>query len=116
VEIVNAQNLRSRPNRRAKEFARRHGCRMIVGTDTHHRGYLDTCYQMMKPFDGPAAFLASLQEAELHATRHPLGYFFKSGYLIARYKLGFGVPQGYGRNAPGAVHPSPAQSVALSAE
>jgi predicted metal-dependent phosphoesterase TrpH len=116
VEIANAQNLRSRPNRRAEEFARRHGCTMIVGSDTHHRGYLDTCYQMMRPFDGPAAFLASLQEAEFHAARHPLIYFVKSGYLIARYGLGFGVPKGYGRNAQRAKHHTHTQRAALPAD
>jgi predicted metal-dependent phosphoesterase TrpH len=116
VEIANAQNLRSLPNRRAAQFARRHGCRTIVGTDAHHRGYLDTCYQMMGPFDGPAAFLASLEKAEFHAARHPMSYFLKSGYLIARYKLGFGVPDGYGRNAVKHTNSPEPQPVVVPAE
>ena len=116
VEIANAQNLSPWPNRRAREFARRNGLPAIVGTDVHHRGYLDSCYQMMHNFDGPAEFVASLQTARLHAKAHPLGYFFRSAYVIARYRLGLGVPSGYGANATDIPATTHAQEAALSAK
>lgn len=99
VEIVNAQNLSPFPNRRARELARRHGLPAIAGTDAHHRGYLDSCYQMMHGFDGPAGFVASLQTARLHVSAHPLSYFLRTAWLLGREWLGLGPPAGYGVNA-----------------
>jgi len=112
VEVANAQNLSPLPNRRSAQFARRHGLPGIVGTDVHHRGYLDTCHQMMNGFDGPAAFVASLRTARLQAKAHPLGYFFRSAYVVARYRLGLGLPAGYGANAV----PLPSRGQACVAE
>lgn len=99
VEVANAQNLLNRPNRRARELAQRNGLPAIVGTDVHHQGYLDTCYQMMPDFSGPVEFLTSVQHAQLHARPHPLSYFFRSAWLIAFDKLGLPLPAGYGANA-----------------
>lgn len=112
VEVVNAQNLMDRPNRKARDFARRNGLPAIVGTDVHHRGYLDSCFQMMHDVSGPAEFLESLKTAQLHAQRHPLSYFFHSAWVIGLYKLGLPIPSGYGAN----VSASPAQPVAVGAD
>ncbi len=116
VEIANAQNLSPSPNRKARQFAGRNGLPAIVGTDVHHRGYLDTCYQMMRDFDGPAGFVASLRTAQLHAKAHPLGYFFRTAWVLGRYHLGLGVPAGYGVNATSIRTVVPAKEAALSAE
>src|SRR5262249_53010672 len=98
VEVCNAQNLLGRPNRRAAKFAERYDFPAIVGSDTHHRGYLDTCYQWMPPFDGPRGFLQSLREAELVPGRHPLRYFVRSARVALSERTPLPVPVGTGRN------------------
>ena len=97
VEISNAQNLLPWPNRRSQRFAARYSFPAIVGSDTHHRDSLCSCYQLMPLFDGPAAFLASLGRAVLATGRHPLGYFVRSALVIARSRLGLPTAD-YGRN------------------
>ncbi|MGQ9651212.1 MAG: PHP domain-containing protein [Phycisphaerae bacterium] len=116
VEIANAQNLSPLPNRRSARFARSHGFPAVVGNDVHHRGYLDTCYQMMPGFEGPSEFMASLGHAQLHARSHPLSYFFRTAWLIARYKLGFPLPAAYGANAVNVPAETPARQAVLSPE
>ena len=113
VEIANAQNLSPIPNRRAQAFARRHGLPGIVGADTHHRGYLDRCWQYLAPFDGPQGFLASLRTAHFVPGTHPLSYFVRSGWVILRYKLGFGIPPAYGRNCTDSRPAAAAGTLAL---
>ena len=99
VEISNAQNLLPYPNRKAEQLARRFDFPGLVGVDCHHQDSVNSCYQYLAPFDGPASFLAAARQARLVPGRHPLGYFFKSGWLVARTKgLGLGHPDGYGRN------------------
>ncbi|MDM8005524.1 MAG: PHP domain-containing protein [Phycisphaerae bacterium] len=116
VEVANAQNLSPLPNRRSARFARRHGFPAVVGTDVHHRGYLDTCYQMMPDFEGPSEFVTSLEHARLHARAHPLSYFFRTAWLIAGYKLGLPLPAGYGANAANVPARASARQTVLSAE
>jgi len=99
VEVFNAQNLLPFPNRKAAEFARVHRLPAIVGTDTHHRGYLDSCYQWLEPFDGAAGFLASLRTARLVKGRHLLSYFARTANVMLRSKLRRGFAHGYGRNS-----------------
>lgn len=98
VEVCNSQNLLPGPNRRAARFAQRHGLPAIVGADTHHRGHLDACYQLMPPFDGPAGFIESLRQAQRVEGRHPLRYFVKSARVVFSEKSGVRLPGGYGRN------------------
>ncbi len=98
VETFNAQNLSPVPHRLARAFVQRHGFLTIVGTDAHHRGYLDSCCQWMEPFDGPETFLTSLANATFVEGRHPLGYFPRTAQLVLRQKLRWRVPGGYGRN------------------
>lgn len=116
VEVANAQNLLNGPNRRARELAHRNGLPAIVGTDVHHAGYLDTCYQMMHSFSGPTEFTAALQHAQLHARPHPLSYFFRSAWVIGLYKLGIPIPDGYGANAGEVPARSSTRQAVLSAE
>lgn len=98
VEVCNSQNLLSGPNHKAATFARRHGLPAIVGSDAHHRGHLDACYQLMPPFEGPQGFLRSLGLAQLVQGRHPLGYFARSARVVFSEKTGLAMPAGYGRN------------------
>jgi predicted metal-dependent phosphoesterase TrpH len=79
IEICNAQDLLPWENNRARRFADEHGLLHFVGADTHIRGYLDTCYQMMPAFDGPETFLDALRNAELFPGRFPIGYFARMG-------------------------------------
>ncbi len=101
VEVCNAQNLLSRPNRRAAAFAQRHGLTPIVGSDAHLRGSLAACWQWMEPFEDAAGFLESLRAATLVPGRHATGYFLRAVGLILRYRLGLGFPAGFGSNAIG---------------
>lgn len=98
VEVFNSQNLLAGPNRQALRFALRHGLPAIVGADTHHRGYLDSCYQWIEPFEGPTDFIASLRRAHFVARRHPLSYFVRTAGVVLRGKLRGDAPRGYGRN------------------
>lgn len=99
VEISNAQNLLPYPNRKAEQLARRFDFPGLVGVDCHHRDSVNSCYQYLAPFDGPASFLASSRRARIVRGRHSLGYFLRAGWLVARTKgLGLGHPEGYGRN------------------
>jgi predicted metal-dependent phosphoesterase TrpH len=98
VEVCNAQNLLKRPNRRSAEFAHRNGLPEIVGADAHHRGHLDACYQLLRPFKRPEQFLESLADARLVHGRHSLGYFFRSARVILSEKTGLRMPRGYGVN------------------
>ena len=97
VEVCNAQNLLPFPNRKAEKLARQSGYPEIVGTDTHHGHSLDACYQLMEPFDGPAAFVESLKRATFVKGRHPLSYFVLSAQLVLRQKLCLPAAEGYGR-------------------
>jgi hypothetical protein len=85
-------------DRRAFAFAQDHHLAGIVGTDVHHLGDLDSCYQYMEPFDGPASFLDSLRRAHFVKGCHPPGYFIRTAYVILRDQLGIGAPEAYGRN------------------
>lgn len=116
VEVANAQNLSPLPNRRSARFAHSHGFPAVVGTDVHHRGHLDTCYQMMPGFEGPSEFVTSLGRARLHARSHPLSYFFRTAWLIAGYKLGLPLPAAYGANAVSVAARTSARQAVLSPE
>ncbi len=111
VEISNAQNLLPYPNHKAEQLARRFGFPGLLGVDCHHQDSVNSCYQYLAPFDGPASFLAAVSQARLVRGRHSLGYFFRSGWFVARTKgLGLGYPDGYGRNcgrSRGQLQPRP---------
>ena len=98
VEIFNAQNVSPFPNRKAAAFAREYGYPALVGGDVHHRGYLDSTYQWLPNFDGPRAFIESIQHAHYVARRHPLPYFFKAANVVVRGLCGLGNARGYGEN------------------
>lgn len=105
VEISNAQNLLPFPNRRAAEFAALHEFPALVGSDTHHRNSLCSCYQMIPPFDGAASFLESVRLASLVPGRHPLTYFLHSAAAILRSRFGLPQPPTLGRNCPRSRRP-----------
>jgi predicted metal-dependent phosphoesterase TrpH len=100
VEVCNAQNLLPTPNRRARDLAERFRLPMLAGVDTHHPGYLDSCYQLMPAFRGPRDFLQSVRQAQLVEGRHRAGYFFKTAWYTLLEKSGLGLPEAYGRNCP----------------
>lgn len=100
VEVCNAQNPLWWEDRRAGCFARRHGIAAYVGADTHLRGYLATAHQLMPPFDGPAGFLSSLRQAELHAGRFGLAYLAAMGTQHVWHRLARQPLPGFGVNAP----------------
>jgi len=99
VEVSNAQNLSSVPNRRAERFALRHDFPRIVGVDLHFGETLDACYQQLEPFDGPAGFLSALGRAALVKGRHPLSYFFRTAWYVFLDRSGISQPEGFGANA-----------------
>ncbi len=96
VETCNAQNPLPWQDAKAARFAGRYGVTPYVGADSHVRGYLDGCYQVMPAFDGPASFLAALRRAELHPGRFGLGYLAAMGvrhvweHVLRRRCAGFG--------------------------
>ncbi len=98
VETSNAQNVFSYPNRRAAVFAAAHALPALVGSDTHHRDSLCSCYQLLPRFDGPASFLDSVRRALLVPGRHPLRYFLRAAEVVLRPRLGLPLPQSLGRN------------------
>jgi hypothetical protein len=99
VEVSNSQNLLPMANRRAAQFASAHNLPALVGSDTHHRGYLDTSYQLLPDWHDQDTFLAALQQAHYVSTSHHLPYFFRSAYVVARERLGWGTPANYGERA-----------------
>ena len=112
IEVCNAQNLSSIPNRQARSLAERFGIPMLVGGDVHHPGYLDSCYQLLPAFKGPGEFLKAVRQAQLVESRHPLSYFVKSARFVFYEKTGLCYPEGYGRNHPSRTQPVPAASEA----
>lgn len=100
VEVCNAQNFLSSPNRQARALAERFHLPMLAGVDTHHPGYLDSCYQWLPAFEGSREFLQSVRQARLVEGCHPASYFFKTAWYEFWSKSGLGAPEPYGRNCP----------------
>ncbi|MFQ5592204.1 MAG: PHP domain-containing protein [Phycisphaerae bacterium] len=93
VEVNNAQNLRSTPERRAHEYADRLGMITFAGADSHLASSIAPCYQIMHDFDGPEAFLESLRTAELKEGRHPMRYFAHIAKQVALSMVSLPVPR-----------------------
>ena len=100
VEVSNAQNFLSSPNRQARALAERYQLPMLTGVDAHHPGYLDSSYQWIPVFKGPREFLAAVRQAQRVEGRHPASYFFKTALYEFASKCGLGAPERYGRNCP----------------
>jgi hypothetical protein len=98
VETSNAQNLLPFPNRRSARFAALHAFPALVGSDTHHRDSLCSCYQLIPPFDGPASFLDAVRHALLVPGCHPLTYFIQAAAVVLRSRLGLPLAPAVGRN------------------
>ena len=75
VEVFNSNSFITADNRRALEFARRHGIRAITGSDAHRPRGIGRNIVTMPPFGAPAQFLAALDHAHFDARYHTLPYF-----------------------------------------
>lgn len=97
IEVCNAQNPFFWEDRQAWRLARRHGITAYVGADTHLRGHLAACYQVLPAFDGPVRFLDALIRAELYPGHFGPAYFaamgacYLWGRLSPRRLPGFGI-------------------------
>jgi hypothetical protein len=100
IEVCNAQNPLWWEDAWVREFARRQDLTPYVGDDTHLRGYLAACFQVMPPFDGPREFLESLRQAELHPGRFGLWYVAAMGVEWAWRRVFQRPLPGLGVNAP----------------
>ncbi len=60
IEVINAKTSLASLNRRAAEFAARHGLAAGAGSDAHVPLALGSAYVEMPDFDGPTDFLAKL--------------------------------------------------------
>lgn len=100
VEINNAQNFFSAPDRRAARFAAETGLVRYVGADSHMVASIAPCYQWMRPFHGASDFLAALATAELSPGRHPLAYFLATGQRLIRSMLGLPLSGAFGAHMP----------------
>ncbi len=98
VEVCNAQNIYSLPDREAARFAEFLDLPMYAGADTHVSASIAPCHQLMRDFSGPADFLDAMRSAELSFGRHPLWYFAAAAYRTARYLAGMPMPAGFGAN------------------
>jgi len=107
VEVCNGQNLSTKADRRAAQFAETFGLTKYVGADSHMAGSIVPCCQFMDSFETPTEFLASLRNAELKPGRHPLWYFAATAYRVARSMAGLSLPHGFGVNMP-AIEREPA--------
>ncbi len=98
VEVNNAQNFLSRPDRLADRFASEHGLPKFCGADSHMTMSIAPCHQMMPDFDSPATFIDSLCQAELSPGRHPLAFFAATGYRLACHYAGLSLGGTFGAN------------------
>ena len=67
-EVFNGRTLLRRDNDAADRYADEHSLIKSVGSDSHLAAEIGHCCQSMRPWDDPQDFLASLREAELHAS------------------------------------------------
>ncbi len=88
VEVNNAQNLLSRPDRMADRLADQLGLPKYVGADSHMDSSIAPCFQTMRDFSGPADFLDALRDARRYPGRHPLHYFAESAAWMALRPFG----------------------------
>jgi predicted metal-dependent phosphoesterase TrpH len=63
IEVLNAKTSLASLNVRAADYAAHHGLAAGAGSDAHVPDALGSAYVEMPDFDGPADFLAALQEA-----------------------------------------------------
>jgi predicted metal-dependent phosphoesterase TrpH len=106
VEVNNAQNPWPSADRAARVFAEALDLPQYAGADSHTAASIAPCWQVLPAFDGPAGFLQALGTARLAPGRHPLSYFIATGWRVARYLTGLGLPSNFG------AHAAPAPSVA----
>ena len=97
IEIHNAQNPLPWEDWRAARFAQRRGLTAYVGADTHIRGRLAPCFQIMPDFSDAESFLRALPQARFRRGRFGPWYFAQMGlrhvweHKLRRRRAGFGV-------------------------
>lgn len=80
LEVFNARVALPEDNRRAREFALRHGLACTAGSDAHSRFELGQVYVEMARFDGRDEFLERLREGRIVGSRSPFWVHFYSIY------------------------------------
>ncbi len=65
VEVFNARVVLQEYNKKAEEYADRHGLLKAVGSDAHFARDIGTCYAEMDDFDDIKSFRQSLRKAKL---------------------------------------------------
>lgn len=98
VEVNNAQNAISHPDRAAERFADSHALIKYVGADSHMTMSIAPCFQYMENFDSPVGFLQSLATAELVRGKHSLAFFAATGWRLMRHYLGLRLGGDFGIN------------------
>ncbi len=92
VEVVNARIVVAVHNKRAAEFARKHGLAASAGSDAHSAREVGRAYVEMRPFSGPADFLPALRDGRpMGRLSSPLIHLV-SRYATLRHKLGWNPP------------------------
>jgi hypothetical protein len=92
VETVNARIIVAVHNKRAAEFARKHGLPASAGSDAHSAREVGRAYVEMPPFTGAADFLASLRAGRVTGRLSSPLIHLVSRYATLRHKLGWNPP------------------------
>ena len=71
-ETANARLWLERDNRAAEHFARQHGLRRGAGSDAHVPAGIGTAALRLAPFEDPASFLSSVDDAEIVRTKRSM--------------------------------------------
>lgn len=89
VETLNARIVIPVHNKRAAEFARKHGLPASAGSDAHSGREVGRAYVEMQRFDGPAGFLASLRTGRVAGRLSSPLIHLVSRYATLKHKLGW---------------------------
>ncbi len=92
IEGFNARSISDAPNRRAAEFARKHGVLQTAGSDAHAAFELGRTTLRLPAFDGPAEMKASLKRAQRLGRRLPPWVHLLSRWASWRKRLGWSHP------------------------
>ncbi len=88
IEVLNGRVTFGGDNRRAQEFARRHGIPCTAGSDAHCSHELGRAYVEMSPIDGSKEkFVAQLAQARIGGGLSPFWVHFFSIYRKVRNRM-----------------------------
>lgn len=88
IEAFNARAVHAADNRRAAEFARKHGLPVTAGSDAHTRREIGAAYLEIPAFASATEFRAGLPQAKIHGTLSPAWIHLFSTINTWRAKLG----------------------------